>query len=139
MKTIVMPLVIGLVGLFLIVLFVIPGCSCNTKEMAYRAAVKGSLRELVAAEESFHDSAGYYTADTLALGYRTSAGVTLEISPTPFGWSAVGRHNLIVDGRCGVFDGRGSNPVRDTVPREPVCEGRGFERRRGWRSRLFRF
>ncbi len=139
MKTIVLPLAIGLVGLFMIALFVIPGCSCNTKAMAYRASVKSDLRNLVTAEESFHDSAGHYTADTMALGYSSTRGVSVEITPTPFGWSAVGRHELVVDGRCGVFDGRGSNPVRDTLPGEPVCEGKGFERRPSLRRRLLHF
>ncbi len=132
-----MPLVIGLVGLLLLAIL-IPGRS-DGRPLAYRAAVKSDLRNLVASEDAFYDSAGHYTADTIALGYRAGTGVSVEITPTPFGWSAVGRHEQVVDGRCRVFAGRAANPVRDTLPGEPVCEGKGFERRRSLRSRLFRF
>lgn len=106
--------------------------------MAYRAAIRSDLRNLVEAQDDVFDRTLRYTADTAELPFRPSTGVSVAIVATDSGWSAVGTHASVADGRCGIYDGVGSNPVQDTVPAVPVCVGEGFERRRSPLRRLLR-
>lgn len=123
-------------GLVVLAFLASISCACSTKEMAYRASTRSDLRNLAAAQEQFRDSAGSFTADTVLLQHSGSFGVRLELTATDSGWSAVGRHQLVADGRCGIYGGRASNPVRDTVPDVPVCEG--FQRSGSRLGRILR-
>ncbi len=123
MKTIVTPLLIGVVGLFSLWMLIPDACACSTKEMAYRATARSDLRNLVTAQESFFDSARTYTADHRALNYSTSLGVTVAITLGDSSWSAVATHAAHGPGRCGIAVGGAANPVRPSPEGEPICEG----------------
>jgi hypothetical protein len=96
---------------------------CSTKAMAYRAALKSDLRNLVSAQESFHGSFGRYTTDLRALGFKNSTGVL----PIQFdhvneaGWSATVRHAFL-DFPCHVYVGeRPSAAPAEVAEGEPWC------------------
>ncbi len=123
MRNVVKALVIGVVGMAALGFFVVEGCGCQTMETAYRVATKNDLRRLATAESGVRRRTGTYVADTVALGFMPSSGVRVEITATDSGWSAVAYHTRHADGRCGIYDGKATHPVRDTIPEVPVCEG----------------
>lgn len=106
----------------------------NTKEKAYFATMKGDLRNLATAQEGHAaDNEGAYISGT-ATGpaalpgstYSPSPGVTLEVTATASGWSAVASM-ATTPKKCGVFVDNndppaapgGTNPA--TIPGEPRC------------------
>ncbi len=82
----------------------------NTKEKAYFAAMKGDLRNLATAQESYAaDNAGAYLGGTTTgpaaipgLSYSPSTGVTVEVTVLARGWSAVATM-AATPRKCGMF------------------------------------
>lgn len=137
MTNIVKAMVIGVVGLVFLGFFVIPVCGCSTRETMSYAVSKSDLRNLVTAQEAFYDSTGAYSPDTLALGFSASTGARVEIMVGDSGWSAVAHHRYHPDGRCGIYVGNATNPVRAADEGVPACEG--FRRSRNRLERLLGF
>ncbi len=86
----------------------------NTKGKAYKAAMKGDLRNLATAQEGYAaDNAGAYRAMTATLGpaqfaalnYAPSTGVTVTASlDATNGWYAVATHSALdVAENCAMF------------------------------------
>ena len=65
----------------------------TTREKAYLAAVRGDLRNLATAQESYFGDYVTYTTSLTALGANESQGVTMTIgAASASGWSATGSH-----------------------------------------------
>ncbi len=105
-----------------------------TKEKAYFATMKSDLRNLATAQEGYAaDNQGAYLAGTATgpgvipgLGYSPASGVTLQVTTTTSGWSAVASMPM-TPRRCGMFVDNneppaapgGTNPA--TMAGEPRC------------------
>ena len=78
----------------------------STKGKAHAAALRGDLRNLATAQETYFYSWQTYSADTAALNYKTSNGSNLTIvNATPGGWSAIATHPLSYPLTCALFNG----------------------------------
>lgn len=88
-----------------------PACGCTTKEHAYRANMKGDLRNLVMAQEVYYADSGSYalTLSALETVYQPSAPVSVVLDvAAPDGWSASARHTG-TSAVCVVFIGEDMN------------------------------
>ena len=62
----------------------------STKGKAYAASLKADLRNLATAEEAYFYQWTTYSADTLAMNFRTTNGTQLTIvTATVGGWAAI--------------------------------------------------
>ena len=86
-----------------------------TREKAYLATMRADLRGLANLEEIFFDAGGFtYSSDLTAVGFTTSAGVTVTVQEaTSMGWSAFAVHQGLPDDRCAIYHG-------DAAPLEPA-------------------
>ncbi|MGI9139488.1 MAG: type IV pilin protein [Gemmatimonadaceae bacterium] len=107
----------------------------NTKEKAYFAKMKGDLRNLASAQEAYTaDNGGLYGSGAVTgpnalpgMAYGPSSGVTLEVTASPTGWSAVASMAPQTAKKCGMFVDNddppnlpgGDNPA--TTNGEPKC------------------
>jgi hypothetical protein len=96
---------------------------CSLKWKAYQTALKSDLRNLVSAQEAFHDSAKRYSTDFRELGFKHSTGAL----PPRFdivsdaGWSATNQHTLL-DFPCHIYVGaRPANAPANVGEGEPWC------------------
>jgi len=109
----------------------------NTKEKAYFATMKGDLRNLANAQESYAaDNNGQYAGGTTTgptalpgITYAPSSGVTMTVTASPTGWSAIASMAAPrTTKKCGMFiDNQdppsapgGGNPATNSG--EPKCE-----------------
>ncbi len=77
----------------------------NTKSKAFVAAMKSDLRNLSTAQEAYFYEKAAYAADTLALRFNPSSGVTLNIqNANAVGWGAAASHIGTTD-TCAVYYG----------------------------------
>jgi prepilin-type N-terminal cleavage/methylation domain-containing protein len=100
----------------------------NTKGKAYKAAMKGDLRNLATAQEGYAaDNGGAYSTDLVALNFAPSTGVTVvpALDGTN-GWYATATHTALPAAEnCAMFytnDGvapAGAAPA--TASGEPKC------------------
>ena len=66
----------------------------NTREKAYIATMKGDIRNLATAQESYFGDFVTYTTSLAALNAYESEGVTITIgAASAMGWSATGSHS----------------------------------------------
>ena len=115
-------LVIGtvIVGTVLVTIFVPTMCGCSS-EIAYVDAMKGDLRNLETAEESYFADSVSYETSTTAINFEPSSGVTITItSADSTGWAATASHNL-TDKTCGIFVGSATAPIAGQREGEPTC------------------
>ena len=91
--------------------------------------IRGSLRHLVAAEESFYGENGVYTEELNRLGYKPSGGTDVRfLWLARGGWGASGTHPQLAGRNCVIFVGREHAPPATAkyarVGKEgvPVCD-----------------
>lgn len=78
----------------------------STKGKAHAAALRGDLRNLATAQETYFYTWQTYSADTTALNYKTTNGSSLTIvNATRGGWSAVATHPLSFPLTCALYNG----------------------------------
>jgi type IV pilus assembly protein PilA len=78
----------------------------NTKGRANFTAIKGDLRNLALAEESFFVDHSGYSADLDSLTLKLSPGVVLSVvEATNSGWSATAHHPSSWPRTCAIFFG----------------------------------
>jgi len=81
----------------------------NTKEKAYVAKMKGDLRNLATAQESYSaDNQVYYggAVPNASLTYNPSSGVTIVVlEATGGGWSATAAMPALTPKTCAIFAG----------------------------------
>ena len=89
----------------------------NTKEKAYFATMKADLRNVASAQEGYAaDNGGSYAtgpatgpAAIPGLGFAPSTGVTMEVTATATGWSAVATMAQ-TPRKCGMFLSKSEPP-----------------------------
>jgi prepilin-type N-terminal cleavage/methylation domain-containing protein len=81
----------------------------NTKEKTYVAKMKGDLRNLATAQESYSaDNAAYYggAIPNATLTYNPSSGVTITVlEATAGGWSATAAMPALTSRTCAIYYG----------------------------------
>lgn len=91
----------------------------NTKEKAYFATMKGDLRNLATAQESYAaDNNGAYASGTATgpnaipgITYAPSSNVTMEVTVSATGWAAVASMpSPATTKKCGMFVDNGDPP-----------------------------
>ncbi|MFL5578880.1 MAG: type IV pilin protein, partial [Gemmatimonadaceae bacterium] len=93
----------------------------NTKEKAYMASMKSDLRNLVTAQEAyFSDRTSYTNTTGLAENYKSSAGVTVDVTDAlGTGWRATAYHNATTR-TCYIYIGSGVS-TGNALEGEPRC------------------
>ncbi len=77
----------------------------TTREKAHLAALRGDLRNLATAQESYFGDYVTYTTSLTALGANESQGVTMTIgAANASGWSATGSHTA-TPRSCAIYIG----------------------------------
>lgn len=95
----------------------------STKGRAYAASLKGDLRNLASAQESYFFQFATYTTDTVALNFHTSNGTQLTIiGATSGGWSAITTHPLSYPLTCAMFSGIIAPPAPATDEGVVACQ-----------------
>lgn len=117
--------VLGRVLLFLLVpvallaLFGVPGCACNTKDKAYRTAMRSDLHNLVDAQGRYFAEHERYTRELGQLKFRSSTGVVIDsIVVTPTGFRARASYPTRTPEHCRVNFGPDWNEES-----RPSCDG----------------
>jgi len=109
-----------LVILGLIVLFLLP--HHHDRSLAYRAAMKSDLRNLVTAEEAFATDSQRYTASLEALLFAASAGVHIRVDHvSAAGWHATATHLEIGKWICEIFIGAVPDTADGAAEGVPEC------------------
>ncbi len=97
----------------------------NTKERAYVAQMKGDLRNLATAQESYStDFATYYggAVPSAALVYNPSTGVSITITEaTGAGWAATAAYPAGTARTCALYYGAATPPAPATVEGQVAC------------------
>ena len=128
-RLVVVLIVVSVVGFF----WVNRSCACTYRESAMMAGVRGDLRNLAGAQESYFAEHESYAPSLDALDFSPSTRVTLALlAASDSGWSAVGIHRS-VSGWCAMFVGAADPPIPDAVEGELACRwsAQGHERGRG--------
>jgi type IV pilus assembly protein PilA len=100
----------------------------NTKGKAYKAAMKGDLRNLATAQEGYAaDNAGAYSTDLVALNATPSTGVTLTVGYAGAnGWTAEATHSALPGEKCEMYIQNGDTPPTGidvaSASGEPKCQ-----------------
>ena len=95
----------------------------DIKGRAYAAGLKGDLRNLATAEESYFFIWGTYSTDTMAMSYRTTNGTQLMIvGATAGGWAAIATHPLSYPLVCAFFNGNIAAPAPATSEGVVACQ-----------------
>ncbi len=117
--------VLGRVLLFLLVpvallaLFGKPGCACNTKDKAYRTAMRSDLYNMVDAQNRYFAQHKRYTRELGQLKFRTSTGVVIDsIFVTATGFGARASYPTRTPEHCHVVYGPSWNEES-----RPSCDG----------------
>ena len=77
----------------------------TTREKAHLASIRGDLRNLATAQESYFGDYTTYTTSLTALGANESQGVTMTIgAASGSGWSATGSHTSTAR-TCAIYTG----------------------------------
>jgi type IV pilus assembly protein PilA len=101
----------------------------NTKGKAYKATMKGDLRNLATAQEGYAaDNAGAYSTDLDSLNYTPTTGVTITVGYAGAeGWVAEATHVALPDAadKCEMFIQNGDTEPTGvdvaTASGEPKC------------------
>ena len=100
----------------------------NTKGKAYKAAMKGDLRNLATAQEGYAaDNAGAYSTDLTALNFTPSTGVTVTVGYAGAnGWVAEATHTALPAAeKCEMYIQNGATAPTGvdvaTASGEPKC------------------
>lgn len=95
----------------------------STKGRAYAASLKGDLRNLASAQESYFFQHSTYSTDTIALNFHTSNGTQLTIiGATSGGWSAITTHPMSYPLTCAMFSGTIAPPAPATDEGVVACQ-----------------
>ncbi len=95
----------------------------STKGKAHAAALRGDLRNLATAQETYFYSWQTYSTDTAALNFKTTNGSQLTIvDATRGGWSAVVTHPLSFPLRCALFNGTVAPVAPASVEGQIACQ-----------------
>ncbi len=94
-----------------------------TREKAYYSAMKSDLKNLASQQEIYYADNYTYTNAVAELGFTTSEGVSVAITPGNSGWSATATHSAMTgtnDG-CAIYYGNGSSApsIGTTSPDSP--------------------
>lgn len=108
-----------LVPVTLVIVLTPPLCACNSKEKAYRAAMRSDLHNLVIAEEAYFRDHGHYTTTFDTTQFRASTGVVVDsIVITSTGFTARATYPTSTLETCHVVYGPDwTNESR------PTCDG----------------
>lgn len=97
----------------------------NTKGKAYLAAIRGDLKQIAVAQESYSYTHNVYTDDPVALRLTLSPGVqiiNINVAPTGSGWSATFTHAAAAPQECTLFVGTGAtSPAYATREGSVMC------------------
>jgi prepilin-type N-terminal cleavage/methylation domain-containing protein len=94
-----------------------------TKGRAYAASLKGDLRNLASAQESYFFQHAAYTTDTTKLNFKTTNGVQLIIvGATAGGWAAIATHPMSYPLTCALYNGSISPPSPATSEGVVACQ-----------------
>ena len=97
----------------------------TTKGSAAMAKMKGDLRNLATAQESYYGDNNVYYAGPVpaaALLYNPSQGVTITITGADnAGWAATAAYPTLTTRTCGFFQGSASPPAPATVEGVVAC------------------
>ena len=94
-----------------------------TKGRAYAASLKGDLRNLASAQESYFFQFAAYTTDTTKLNFKTTNGVHLTIvGATAGGWAAIATHPMSYPLTCALYNGSISPPSPATSEGVVACQ-----------------
>jgi type II secretion system protein G len=100
----------------------------NTKGKAYKAAMKGDLRNLATAQEGYAaDNAGAYSTSLTALNFTPSTGVTVTVQTADnTGWVAEAVHTALpIAEKCEMYIQNGATAPAGidvaTASGEPKC------------------
>ncbi len=110
-------------GIVLIYSVVVPTLGGGGKQKAYIAAMMFDLRRLVTAQAEYFAENMAYAPSLKALGYQTSAGVTIAIDKVAAdGWVASATDSG-TPYRCAIFIGTVTPPpqIGNAQPGEPRC------------------
>lgn len=96
-----------------------------TKEKAYVSTMKGDLRNLATAQETYwNDNATYYggpvPAAVLVYNPSTNTIITVNVA-TAGGWAATATHN-VTSVTCALFNGGVAPPSPATVEGQIACQ-----------------
>ena len=95
----------------------------NTKGKAYAASLKGDLRNLASAQESYFFQWATYSTDTVALNFKTTNGVQLTIvGATVGGWAAIATHPMSFPLTCALYNGSITPPSPATSEGVVACQ-----------------
>jgi len=108
--------IIGILAAFAIPKF------ANTKQKAYVAQMKSDIKNLATAEEAFFYDSAFYTTSLAALNnFRSSTGVTLNVTEaSPMGWSSLATHAQTTR-QCALFQGNAAPVAPATVEGRITC------------------
>lgn len=97
----------------------------TTKEKAYVSTMKGDLRNLATAQETYwNDFATYYAGSvpSAQLVYNPTLNVTITITAaSSSGWAATATHSITTV-TCALFSGAVSPPSPATVEGQIACQ-----------------
>lgn len=95
----------------------------NTKGKAYAASLKGDLRNLASAQESYFFQWATYSTDTVALNFKSTNGVQLTIvGATVGGWAAIATHPMSFPLTCALYNGSIAPPSPATSEGVVACQ-----------------
>ena len=104
-----------------------PGSAAREAESFAR--IRGALRRLVGAQETFFAENGFYSGDLAVLGFAPEKNLQVRLLwVTQDGWAASGTHANLADKDCVVFVGKVHAPpttlryVREGREGTPVCD-----------------
>ena len=94
----------------------------KTRERAYFSAMKSDLKNLAAEQEIYYADNDYKYANTLDdLNFSPSAGVSITVTASQAGWSAIARHTALPGQSCAYYYGDAAPVDPATVPGVVTC------------------
>jgi len=95
----------------------------SARDKAFLASLKTDLRNLATMQDVYHNSTFTYSSDAAVLGFASSEGVTVTITPgaTGRGWSASAVHQGLPSDSCAIFHGNAAALAPATVESQITC------------------
>lgn len=97
-----------------------------TKDKAHQASMRGDLRNLATAQESYwSENATYYngTIPSASLLYNPSPGITIVVNAADAaGWSATATSPMVAGSSCAMFVGNAAPVAPATVAGVITCQ-----------------
>jgi len=95
----------------------------SARDKAFVSAMEADLRNLATQQEVYHNSNFTYSSDQAALGFVSSQGVVITITPgaTGQGWSASATHQGLPGGVCAIYHGNAAQLAPATTASQIMC------------------